>query len=98
MEKNVNKMLEYPKEGIISKTLVKNDKIEIGLYCMTAGTEMSEHTSTKAGFVHILDGKGVFRIEGENIKMFPGVFFFMKENSVHSLRADENTSFILGLL
>lgn len=98
MEKNVNNMIEYPEEGIISKTIIKNNRTDIGLFCMAAGTEMSEHTSKRAGFVHVLEGKGVFSIEGENIEMLPGVLFFMKESAVHSLKAEGNTSFILGLL
>lgn len=98
MEKNVNDMIEYPEEGIASKSLAKNAKIDIGLYCMAAGTEMSEHSSSKAGFVYVIDGKGIFKIDGKKIKMLPGIFFFMRENAIHSLKAEEDTSFILGLL
>lgn len=95
--KNLSRIIEYPKEGVLSKELVKTAKSNITLFCMAKGTEISEHTSTKEGFVHVLDGKGIFNLEGENIKMLPGVFIFMKKNAKHSLKAEKNTAFLLGL-
>ncbi len=97
MNKKIKQMIEYPKEGIISKELTKNDKLDVGLFCMAAGTEIGEHTSTKQGFVYVVEGKGIFNLEGEDIEMHEGTFIFMKENAKHSLKAEENTSFILAL-
>ena len=97
MEKNIKQMIEYPEEGIISKEIIKDDKVDIGLFCMAKGTEMSDHTSVRPGFVHVIEGKGIFNLKGENIEMKPGVFINMEENAVHSLKAEENTAFILGL-
>ena len=54
--------------------------------------------STKPGFVYVLEGKGIFNLEGKGINMAEGVFIPMKENAVHSLKVEENTSFILTLL
>ena len=97
MEKNIKKLIEYPKEGIISKSIVKTDNINITLFCMAKNTDISEHTSIKSGFVYIIEGKGIFNLEGKNIEMSEGKFIFLKENAVHSLKAEENTSFILSL-
>ncbi len=97
MTEKINELIEYSKNGILSKVIVKNDKLNVTLFCMAEGTEISEHTSTKQGFVYVIEGEGIFNLEGKNIKMTPGVFIFMKENSVHSLKANKNTSFILSL-
>ena len=51
----------------------------------------------KQAFVQVIEGKGIFNLQGEDIEMKPEVFIFMKENAVHSLKAEENTAFILGL-
>ncbi|MFC2143690.1 cupin domain-containing protein [Candidatus Aenigmatarchaeota archaeon] len=64
---------------------------------MAKGTEISEHTSTKQGFIYVIEGDGIFNLEGKDIQMSSGVFIHMKENAVHSLQANENTSFILVL-
>lgn len=97
MNEKITDLIEYSKKGILSKVITKNNKLNITLFCMAAGTEMSEHTSTKSGFVYIIEGNGVFKLEGKEIIMSPGVLIQMDENAVHSLKAAKNTSFILVL-
>jgi nitric oxide dioxygenase len=65
---------------------------------MAKDTEMDEHTSTKQGFVYILEGEGIFTLEGKKIKMIPGEIIFMDNNAKHSLKAEENTAFLLSLV
>ncbi|MBU1131310.1 cupin domain-containing protein [Patescibacteria group bacterium] len=97
MNEQINNLIEYPKKGILSKDIVKNDRLNITLFCMAKRTDMSEHTSIKPGFIYVIEGKGVFNLEGKEITMSSGVFIYMNENAIHSLRANENTSFILAL-
>lgn len=97
MNKNINELIEYPKEGVLSKELIKTKKTNVSLFCMAKSTEISEHTSTKEGFIYVLEGDGVFNLEGKEIIMNKGTVIFMKENAVHSLKANKNTSFILSL-
>ena len=94
---NIRALIEYSRAGIVSKELAKTEKSNVTLFCMASGTELSEHTSTKEGFVFVLEGKGTFTLEGKTIPMAPGVFIFMKQNAVHALKAEENTSFLLSL-
>lgn len=94
---NARKLISYSKGGITSKVIRKSKTIDVTLFCMAKGTEISEHTSTKKGIVFVLEGKGTFNLEGEKIQMFPGIIIFMEKNAVHSLKADENTSFVLLL-
>ncbi len=98
MNKQIKQMIEYPKEGVLSKEVFKNEKSDVGLFCMAKGTEINEHTSTKQGYVYVIEGKGIFNLEGKDIEMKEGVFINMKENAVHSLKAEENTSFLLILV
>lgn len=91
---------EYPQEGILSKKLeFKNKKagFQATLFYMVAGEKISEHTSTKEGLIYVLDGEGFFNLEGERIKMLPGIFINMKNNAIHSLEVEKNTSFLLIL-
>lgn len=98
MDKNIIKLIEYPKKGITSKEIFKDDKINVSLFCMAKNTEMSEHTSTKKGMIYVIEGRGIFNLEGKNIKMLSGVFINMNKNAVHSLKSKENTSFLLTLV
>jgi len=94
---NVKSLIEYPKSGILSKEIIRTDKLNITLFCMAKGTGLSEHTSTKEGIVFVLEGKGIFTLKKEKIQMLPNILIHLKKNVIHSLKAEENTSFILSL-
>jgi quercetin dioxygenase-like cupin family protein len=94
---NVQEMITYSEGGIMSKKLIWNEGFNTDLFCMAAGTEISEHTAKKKAFVYVIEGKGVFVLEGEEIAMSAGVLVSMQADAVHSLKAEENTSFILTL-
>lgn len=94
---NIYQLIDYSKDGVLSKDIVKKDGLNVTLFCMAKGTEISEHTSTKEGFVYVVEGKGNFNLKGENILMSPGTFIYMGGNAVHSLKAEADTSFLLIL-
>jgi nitric oxide dioxygenase len=96
--KQIKKLIEYPKSGIISKEIFKTNKFDATLFCMAKDTDISDHTSTREALVFVLEGKGIFRLERKAIKMEAGILIHMESNAVHSLRAEKNTSFILTLL
>lgn len=94
---NLEKMMEFPKEGIFSKVLVKTNISNHTLLCLAKGTDMSEHTSTREAAVTVLKGKGTFVLRRKKIKMKPGLFIFMPKNAPHSLSADEDLAILLSL-
>lgn len=98
LDKNILEMVEYPKQGILSKEIFKNNHADCTLFCMASGTKISEHTSTKEGFVYVIEGKGIFNLQGEDIRLKEGVFVYMQKNAIHSLKADGDTSFLLILI
>lgn len=94
----VGSSIDYSEGGVLSKVIAKMGQGQVTLFCMAAGTNISEHTSTKEGFVYVVEGKGVFNLEGEEIEMLPKVLISMKAEAKHSLKAEENTSFLLFLV
>ncbi len=97
LHKNILELVEYPKDGVLSKDILRSERMNVTLFCMASGTEISEYTSRRQGIVYVIEGKGAFVLEGEEIEMREGVLIRMKENAVHSLRAEKNTSFLLML-
>ncbi len=91
------KIIEYPKSGIMSKVVCKGDLSNYTLMCLAAGTDISEHTSTREGSVLVLEGKGMFSLNQVQIKLEPGTFIFMPKDAPHSLKADTNLAFLLSL-
>lgn len=92
--------MEFPKEGIFSKVLVKTETSNYTLMCLAKGTDISEHTSTREAAVTVLKGKGIFVLGGKKIRMSPGVFIFMPAGAPHSLSADKdsNLAILLSLM
>ncbi len=90
-------MMEFPRDGVFSKVLVKTDTSNYTLMCLAKGSDISEHTSTREAAVTVLKGKGTFVLKGKKIKMSPGVFIFMPKNAPHSLSASENLAILLSL-
>lgn len=95
--KNLNELMEFPKEGIFSKVLAKSDNYNYTLMCLSKGTDIDEHTSTKNGVVLVLKGKGIFKLFNEEIEMKPNIFIFMPKDAPHSLKAEEDLAILLLL-
>ncbi len=98
MEKDIKKFIDYSDGGILSKEIIKTEKSDITLFCMAKNTAISDHTSTKEGFVYVVEGKGIFVLDEKEIEMREGVFISLEKNIIHSLKAEEDTSFILFLI
>lgn len=95
--KNIEELIEFPKEGIFSTVLAKGEASNHTLMCLRKGADISEHTSTREGVVTVLKGKGTFVLRCESIKMKPGVFIFMPKGAPHSLKASEDLAILLSL-
>lgn len=95
--KNLSRSMEFPREGVFSKVLVKTARSSHTLMCLSKGTDISEHTSTREAAVTVLKGKGIFFIEKTKIKMEPGVFIFMPKDTPHALSASEDLAILLSL-
>ena len=95
--KNLNELMQFPKEGVFSTVLAKSDNYNYTLMCLAAGTDIDEHTSTKNGVVQVLKGKGSFNLFDKEIEMKQGVFIFMPKDAPHSLKAEEDLAILLLL-
>ncbi len=95
--KDLDKLMQFPKEGVFSTVLAKSDSYNYTLMCLAKGSDIDEHTSTKTGVVQVLKGKGVFKLFDEEIEMKEGVFIFMPKDAPHSLKAEEDLAILLCL-
>lgn len=89
--------IEYAQTGVLSKVLLKLPYSQYTLFCLAAGTDISEHTSTRNAVVQVIEGRGILNLEGQDILLEPGVFVFMPANAPHALNAQENLAFLLTL-
>ncbi len=94
---DLEKLMKFPKKGIFSMVVSKGKNHNHTLMCLSKGTDIDTHTSTKQGMIIILKGKGEFLLYNERIKMKKGIVINMPKNAPHSLRAEENLAMILCL-
>lgn len=95
--KDLNEYMNFPTEGIFSTVLRKGDGYNHTLMCLSKGTDIDTHTSTKNGVVQVLKGNGIFKLFDKEIEMKPGVYIYMPKNAPHSLQATEDTAILLVL-
>lgn len=89
--------IEYAETGILSKSLLKLPYSQYTLFCLAAGTDIAEHTSTRHAVVQVIEGQGTLTLEAQEISLAPGVFVFMPANAPHALKADSDLAFLLTL-
>jgi nitric oxide dioxygenase len=97
LHRNLLEIMEFPREGVFSKVIARGEVSNHTLMCLAKGSDITEHTSTREGVVTTLKGTGTFILDGNPIKMEPGVLIFMPKNAPHSLSADEDLAFLLSL-
>jgi len=90
-------IIQYPEKGILSKVLFKDENCQYSLFCLAKGTAIEEHTSTRNALVSVIEGEGIFTLNGEKIALKTGVLILIPANAPHALEAQENLAFILTL-
>lgn len=94
---NLKDKIQYSADGILSSVLWKDNICQYTLFCLAKGTDISEHTSSRNAIVQVLEGEGILTLNGEEIRLEPGVFVFMAANAPHGLKAESNLAFLLTL-
>ena len=95
--KHLNDLIEFPGEGILSKTIHESASGEVNLFMLPKGEKISGHTSSRDAAVTILRGEGEFQLGDQWYDVRPGDWFFMEAGLVHALSAKENLAFLLTL-
>lgn len=84
--------------GIHSQTIAKGDGVEVVLFSLATGEELSEHTSARPAIVAILRGRGRLTVGGEEHEIAPGSWLRMAPRTPHAIVAGEPLVFALYLL
>lgn len=91
-------MVEFAKDGIVSKTIIDEPHSKVVLFCMAAGQSLSEHTASVPATILVTGGEGTITLDGNDLKGVPGKFIFMPKNQLHALKAEKDLVFVLHLM
>jgi nitric oxide dioxygenase len=96
--KHLDDLIEFPKQGVLSKTVFEGPSAEADLFMLPRGEKISGHTSSRDATVLILRGEAEFTLGQQTYKVKPGDWFFMEAGLVHALSASEDLVFLLTLV
>jgi quercetin dioxygenase-like cupin family protein len=94
---NLENMIEFATDGIVSKTVLKAPDKEVSLFCMSTGQMLSSHTSSYPAIIHVLHGKGEITIAKKKYEATTNAWFYMPANLPHALLSTDNLVFLLTL-
>jgi quercetin dioxygenase-like cupin family protein len=90
----LREVITYTKPGVNHNLLVKDDKNQFSLVCLTAGTTLPEHAVSRSISIMVIEGNGNLTLEEQKISLEPGVFVYIPANAKHALFASENLAFL----
>jgi len=95
--KNLADMIEFAKDGIVSKVVAEVEGNEISLFCMASGQQLSTHSASFPAVIQVLQGKSEITLGREVYEAKPNAWFSMPKNLPHAVKATKNLVFLLIL-
>jgi len=95
---NLLKELEIPKDGTLSRTLHRDDRVKIVLFGFAGGQELSQHTASVPAIIEILSGEARVTLDGEEKELSRGSWVFMEANLPHAVYAKSDVVMLLTML
>ena len=95
---SIKDLVEYQKESVVSKTLIKQEKGTITIFAFDKGQGLSEHTAPFDALVQVIDGKADVLIDGESNIVQIGEMIIMPANKPHALKAIEKFKMMLVMI
>ena len=57
--------VEVPRGGILSRTLYEDERLALTIFAFDAGQELTEHASSRAAVIEVLEGEAELSLDGE---------------------------------
>lgn len=80
---------------VVSKTLAQNNAVSITAFAFDKGEEIGTHDSSGDAMVTVLEGTGLFTIDGKEYTVNAGETIVMPAKKPHSVFAKESFKMIL---
>ena len=87
-----------PTDGIVSRTIHRDDDLRVVLFSFASGQQLSDHTAAVAVTLEIIDGEAVIGVAGEQYEGRPGTWLHLPANTPHSVEARTSLTLLLTLV
>ncbi len=95
---NLVSAIQYQKDSVVSKTIIKQDKGSITIFAFDQGQGLSVHTAPFDALVYIIDGEANIFIAGEDHLIKQGEMIIMPANKPHALKALKQFKMMLVMI
>ena len=84
--------------SIVSKVIHRDGHVNVTVFGLDAGEELTEHKASSAAIVQVLAGRLRFTADGEELDAGPGFWLHMAPDTPHAVVAVEPAVMLLTLL
>lgn len=97
--KNLPELLpDVPADSIISRSLYRDQRINVTLFAFAVGQELTEHTSAQPAILHFLQGQADLTLGSDQRLVEAGDWVHMAPNLAHSIVARTPLVMLLTLI
>ena len=89
---------DVPADSILSRSLYKDERINVSLFAFAAGQELTEHTSAQPAILEFLEGEADLTLGEDRREVAPGAWVYMAPNLPHSVVARTRLVMLLTLI
>lgn len=86
---------ELPAQGILSRVLHKDERLNITAFGFSPGEELSTHSAPTPAVLYFLEGEGVVQLGPDKQSVHAGSFVYMPPNLPHGIRATTGLRMLL---
>ena len=76
-----------PENGVLSRILHKDAKLNVTLFGFSAGQELSAHSAPTAAILYFLEGEAEVQLGEDKVNTQPGSFIYMPPMLPHGISA-----------
>lgn len=95
---DVAKEVQPPEKGILSRTLLNDDRMKAVIFGFGQGEELSEHTASMPAILHFLQGQATVTLGDDKHEATAGTWVHMPAGLKHSIQAKTPLVMLLTLL
>jgi quercetin dioxygenase-like cupin family protein len=91
-------LIDYAVDSVVSKTIIDKPVGTITLFAFDKGQRLSEHTAPYHATVEVVEGTGIFTIDGKDIEASAGQILIMPANIRHAVTAGQRFKMLLTMI
>jgi quercetin dioxygenase-like cupin family protein len=91
-------LIDYAADSIVSKTILDKPVGTITLFAFDKNQRLSQHTAPYHAVVQIVDGKGIFTVDGKDTEAAVGQLLIMPAGIPHAVYAAQRFKMLLTMI